>query len=366
MKVSDCTLRDYLGSALVNASSLDCLAIAGMLSELDIDELEIGDPFSYEQDVALLKSLRTHVPVATFYGPKQVSTLRADLEWVKSLGVDGIVISIPASDQFAKIKLPVVDWSYRFELVSRALEISDEIGLYAVATGEDSPSAEITYLKEYLSIVHCAGAQKFRYAESISKSLPVDTYQRVKELLEAVPDAQIEMHCHDMFGLGLANGVAGVQAGATWISGTFLGAGERGGNINTIDALAVSKFLCGQSQRNLQNIGHISRKLADALGMSFLSSQRVIGEKCFAFEQPNPLFNQQVYLPFDPGEVGQSVSVVLTGKHPIETIQYVADKAGISCDKNRLSEADVRIRHLLMTSGTTIDQQTAAMIIRQL
>lgn len=356
MKISDCTLRDYVGSALTYNPSLDWHHIAELLSELDLDELEIGDPFSYKEDATFLKQLSSTIPVTTFYGPKRQSDLKVDLEYVKSLGLDGVIISIPASQQFAELKLPSADWAYRFELVEKAIEVSKDLGLYAVVTGEDSPSADIRYLKEYLTIVMQAGAKKFRYAESVSKSLPMGTYQRIKELLSVVPGAEIEMHCHDMFGLALANGIAGVEAGATWISGTMLGAGERGGNINTIDALSASKFLFNQTDRDLRNLSRVSRQLATMLGLSYLDSQRIIGERCFAFEQPLPLKHPQVYLPFDPREVGGEISVILSGKHSLETLEFMAEKFGITHDPAILAGVDAELRTALADTKKPLEE----------
>ncbi|WP_107676184.1 hypothetical protein [Agrobacterium sp. LAD9] len=364
MKISDCTLRDYVGSAFVNTAALDCSMLADLLDQLDLDELEVGDPFSYESDALLLRRLKLRTPVATFYGPKNPSTIRADLEKIKALGVDGVIVSIPASEKFAQIKLPSADWQYRFDLISTTLELAAEVGLYVVATGEDSPSADINYLQEYLAIVHSGGAQKFRYAESVSRSLPVQTFSRIKGLLEAVPGAQIEMHCHDMFGLALANGIAGAEAGATWISGTFLGVGERGGNINILDALAVAKFLFGDSDRDLSNISAISEKVASGLGITFPSFQRVIGRHSFSFEQLGPLNNQSAYLPFNPGDVGQNVSVVLSGKHSLGTLAYIASQAGLQHDELELQAADVSLRQTLSDTGKVVDQETAEAVIR--
>ena len=52
----------------------------------------------------------------------------------------------------------------------------------------------------------------------------------------------VGIHTHDDCGLGVANAMAGIEAGATHVQGTINGYGERTGNCNLISVHPATPF----------------------------------------------------------------------------------------------------------------------------
>ena len=58
---------------------------------------------------------------------------------------------------------------------------------------------------------------------------PHQMYEQVKRCATRLLPCKIDLHCHDDYGLALANAMAGIRAGADCIHTTVNGMGERTG-----------------------------------------------------------------------------------------------------------------------------------------
>ena len=75
----------------------------------------------------------------------------------------------------------------------------------------------------------------FRITNALSRSLS----------LAGLKNAKLGIHTHDDCGLGVANALAGIEAGALQIQGTVNGYGERTGNCNLITSIANLQLKMG-------------------------------------------------------------------------------------------------------------------------
>ena len=82
-----------------------------------------------------------------------------------------------------------------------------------------------------------AGADVVYLADSNGSMLPGEVSQLVT-LVRSVTEAAIGLHAHNNLGLALANAIAAVDAGATWIDSSVLGMGKGPGNLVTEQWLA--------------------------------------------------------------------------------------------------------------------------------
>src|SRR4029077_14340261 len=72
-------------------------------------------------------------------------------------------------------------------------------------------------------------------------SLPADI-AAVTRLARGALGAKIGIHTHDDIGLGVANALAAIEAGATHVQGTVNGYGERTGNCNMTSVIPILHF----------------------------------------------------------------------------------------------------------------------------
>ena len=77
-----------------------------------------------------------------------------------------------------------------------------------------------------------AGAASLVLCDTNGGALPEDVAEAVKAACKVAGGVQVGMHAHNDSGLGIANTMAAVKAGATQVQGTINGYGERCGNAN--------------------------------------------------------------------------------------------------------------------------------------
>ena len=76
--------------------------------------------------------------------------------------------------------------------------------------------------------------------------MPSEIAAITSALLSKVKKAKLGIHTHDDCGLGVANALAWIQAGALQVQGTVNGYGERTGNCNLVTTIANLQLKMGQ------------------------------------------------------------------------------------------------------------------------
>jgi len=108
-------------------------------------------------------------------------------------------------------------------------------------------------LVELAALSEDAGADVIYLADSNGSLLP-DEVSRLVTLVRSVTGSAIGLHAHNNLGLALANSIAAVDAGATWIDSSVLGMGKGPGNLVTEQWLA---YLARAGQADRYDLGRI-------------------------------------------------------------------------------------------------------------
>ena len=109
---------------------------------------------------------------------------------------------------------------------------------------EDASRADIEFLLSVAETAQHAGAQRFRFADTLGLLDPFATYGRISMLRQTV-DLELEMHAHNDLGLATANTLAAIRAGATHVNTTVNGLGERAGNAPLEEVVMALRHLYG-------------------------------------------------------------------------------------------------------------------------
>jgi 2-isopropylmalate synthase len=86
-----------------------------------------------------------------------------------------------------------------------------------------------------------AGAECIILCDSNGGCLP-EEISRIVGAAKGKLTTRLGIHTHNDCGLGVANGLAGIEAGATQIQGTINGYGERTGNCNLTSIIPLLQF----------------------------------------------------------------------------------------------------------------------------
>ena len=80
-------------------------------------------------------------------------------------------------------------------------------------------------------------------------SLPGEIAEITRDARARPADVRLGIHTHDDIGLGVANALAALDAGATHVQGTINGYGERTGNCNLTSVIPILRVQAEAADR---------------------------------------------------------------------------------------------------------------------
>lgn len=122
------------------------------------------------------------------------------------------------------------------ETVLKHLRYAAQLGLKISFAAEDASRADFEFLVECIRQFR-PYLEEFLLCDTVGYLTPEKAYIWIHDLLECAAAAPLSVHFHNDMGLALENTIQAVRAGATGISGTFGGIGERAGNVALEQAL---------------------------------------------------------------------------------------------------------------------------------
>ncbi len=313
--IVDTTLRDGEQTAGVVFANDEKIAIATMLSDMGVDQLEVGIPtMGGDEKEAIKKIVKKNLKSSIMAWNRAVIK---DIEESIDCGVDAVAISISVSDIHIKHKLKTSrEWV--LENMVKSVEFAKKNGLYVSVNGEDASRADREFLVQFIEEAKKAGADRFRFCDTVGIMEPFKIYDNIKYLHEKTK-FDIEMHTHDDFGMATANAVAGILGGASHVGVTVNGLGERAGNAALEEVLMSLMFLYGyEGNINTTMFLEASEYVSRASGRILPSWKAIVGDNMFAHESgihaDGAIKNPKNYEAFDPEIVGLERQIVI-GKH---------------------------------------------------
>src|SRR5712671_7125241 len=282
IKIHDVTLRDGEQQTAVVFRREEKVAIAKKLDALGIHRIEAGMPAVSPQDKAAIADiaalgLKAEVLAFARFIPEEIKV-------VKEVGCKGVVVEIPASDHMIK---NAYGWS-----LDRAMKSSidttlaaKEAGLYTVFFTIDATRTE---LSRFLEIVEQVATEGHMDALTIADTMGGCTPDAVHHVVRTVIDRlrkPVEIHCHQDFGLGVANTISALAAGASVAQTTITGLGERAGNVPMEDVVMSLLCLHGIDVGiRTEKLCETSRFVLDLAKVSIPPNRPIVGDKLYEVE----------------------------------------------------------------------------------
>src|SRR5215813_7315150 len=282
IKIHDVTLRDGEQQTAVVFRREEKVAIAKQLDAMGIHRIEAGMPAVSEQDKAAISDIAALGLKADVFAFARC--IPDEIKVVKNCGVKGVVVEIPASDHMIQ---HAYGWSF-----DRAMKSSidttlaaKEAGLYTVFFTIDATRTE---LNRFLDIVEQVATEGHMDALTMADTMGVCTPTAVDHVVRKVIarlKKPVEIHCHQDFGLGVANTIAALQAGASVAHTTVTGLGERAGNVPVEDV--VMSLLCLHGVNlgiNTEQFVDVSRFVVELAKVTQPPNRPIVGDKLYEVE----------------------------------------------------------------------------------
>jgi isopropylmalate/homocitrate/citramalate synthase len=337
IKIHDVTLRDGEQQTAVVFRREEKVAIAKKLDSLGVHRIEAGMPAVSPQDKAAIADIAALGLKAEIFGFSRC--IPAEVKVVKDCGCKGIVIEIPASDH-------MIQNAYGWP-IERAMKASiettkaaKEAGLYTVFFTIDATRTELSRFLDIVEQVATEGhMDALTIADTVGGTAPDAVGHVVKKVIQRLKKP-VEIHGHQDFGLGVANTIAALSAGASVAHTTITGLGERAGNVPMEDVVLALRCLYGKDLGiRTEQFVDVSRFVMDLARVTQPPNRPIVGDKLYEVEsgiiagwirlarKEHPL----EYVPFAPELVGQKpVNIVLGKNSGPPSIDEWCEKLGVT------------------------------------
>jgi len=372
LKLHDITLRDGEQQAGIIFTKDDKIRIAEKLAEVGVHRIEAGMPAVSPPDELAIKEI-----VKRDLGPEIFCFCRCMIDDVKravDCGVKGIVIEIPASAQ-------LIEHAYRWplqkaiDLSIKATSFAKEQGLYTVFFTIDGTRTDMKWLLDLVERVASQGhMDAFTLVDTFGVLSPHSAYYFTQKVKEKV-SKPLEIHFHSDFGLGVANTIMAVLAGAEVIHSTVTGIGERAGNTpmeeTVLALLTMYNIDVGINYHKMYELS----KLVQQLSKTEVPANRpFIGEGAYTIESGivagwfKNVFekNPTTVFPVNPNFVGHAPPKIVMGKKSgVDNVELWSKKLGIQVSEEEALKVLQRVKLTSYDLKRTLSEEEFKKIVEE-
>jgi len=327
VRIFDTTLRDGEQSPGFSMTVPEKVRMARQLESLGVDIIESGFPIASQGDLegvkAVVREVRS-VTVAALARARR-DDIDAALDGLKGAAHPRLHTFLATSDLHLQAKLRLTR-EEALEAISSNVRYARERCAEVEFSAEDASRTDIDFLCEAIGQAVRAGATTINLPDTVGYAVPEEyagMFCRVIDYLDGANGITLSAHCHNDLGMGVANSLAAVQAGARQLELTINGIGERAGNAALEEVavlLRVRQATAGVTTNvRLEQLFATSRLLTEITGVPVAPNKAIVGANAFAHEagihQDGILKNPLTYEIISPEAVGVPKRQLVLGKH---------------------------------------------------
>lgn len=345
IKIDDTTLRDGEQTAGVVFANDEKIHIAKMLDKVGVHQIEAGIPAMGGDEKEAIKKIASLDLNCSVMGWNRA--VKSDIDASVECGVDAVAVSISSSDIHIEHKL-IKSREWVLESIKTSVDYAKGFNLYVSVNAEDASRSDMEFLLQFARTARDAGADRLRYCDTLGILDPFEAFMRVKNIIDII-GIDIEMHTHNDFGMAIANAIAGIKAGATYVNTTINGLGERAGNAAFEELVMALKYIEGVDMGfNTTLFRALSEYVAEASSRILPTWKPIVGGNLFVYESESKasgvLVNPETYELFKEKDVGLERKVILGKYSGVSTIIYKLNTLGFKISSKEAEELAEIIR----------------------
>jgi 2-isopropylmalate synthase len=375
VRIFDTTLRDGEQSPGCSMNLEEKLRVARTLEEMGVDIIEAGFPIASNGDFEAVREVAAVVKNSAVCGLARAGRKDIDRAWeaLKGAKRPRIHTFLSTSPLHMKYKLqmePAAVHQAVIDAVTHARNLCDDVEW----SPEDGSRTEHDFLCRCVESAIKAGASTINIPDTVGYAVPSEFGALIAMLMNRVPNidkAVISVHCHNDLGLGVANSLAAVAAGARQVECTINGIGERAGNAaleEIVMALRTRHDLMPYTTGiKTDHIMKASRLVSAITGFAVQPNKAIVGANAFAHEsgihQDGMLKNAQTYEIMTPESVGLHRSTLVMGKHSgRHAFKEKLKELGFQLGENAVEDAFRRFKDLADRKKEIFDEDIVALV----
>src|SRR5579884_87022 len=315
VRIFDTTLRDGEQSPGISITPEQKIQIAIKLDELGVDAIEAGFPIVSHGEAHAIKTIVKQGLRAEICGLAR--TVQSDIDAAIACDLNYVHTFIATSDIHMKDKLKM-SRKQVLEKAVWAVDYAKKHGMQVEFSAEDATRSDRPFLMQVFQAVSAAHADRLDIPDTVGYATPEYISSLVRDI-RAATGLPISMHCHDDFGLAVANSIAGINAGASCAHVTINGLGERAGNASLEEFVMALQCLY-RRKHNIKTtlLYETSKFVSNTMGIVVQPNKAIIGENAFGHESGihthGIINNPLTYEPIAPELVGRK-RWLQAGKH---------------------------------------------------
>jgi len=359
--IYDTTLRDGTQGTGISFSVLDKIRVAEKLDAFGIDYIEGGWPGSNPKDIAFFEEAAKRTwknARITAFGMTRRGKLAVEEDPQVQLLLDA---GTPAVCIVGKTWPLHVTEVFQVSLDENVSMISDTVAhlrkngrevLYDAEHFFDSYKEDPAYSMRTILAARDAGADMVVLCDTNGGSMPEEV-ERITAAVVKELGTPVGIHTHNDSGLGVANALAGVRAGAVQVQGTINGYGERVGNCNLVTIIPNLQLKMGiHVAADLAQLRELSLFVDEMANVVHDIRAPFVGAAAFTHKGGLHVHAVQklarTYEHIDPGLVGNRQNIVISDMSGQSNILAKAQSMGFDLKKGapEVNEILKQVKHL--------------------
>jgi 2-isopropylmalate synthase len=232
--------------------------------------------------------------------------------------------------------------------VTDTVTFARSLGIEHVSVGiEDASRGDDDLLRALTESALEAGANCIILADTTGCHTPDEYGDLIAKIRSWAPrPIRVSTHCHDDFGLSLANALAGLRAGADEVQVTLGGIGERAGNTPLEELAALlaykSDLLGMYTDIDLAAMYDAYTALREVIKLEQPRNKPIFGTYAFGtaagIHQQGILSNPATYEFVEPARFGRERSMLIARHSGRAVLRHLLGQLGTTVDDDRLEE----------------------------